>query len=89
MFPRLEWEYACLAALLAHLCGPWILPGQTEMYLGVYNGNVLHNMTLLFSRTPVPLVLLFFFRLWDSPGRPPAAYRLAGPCADAHALHPL
>jgi hypothetical protein len=36
------------------------------MYLGVYNGNVLHNMTLLFSRMPVPLVLLFFFRLWDA-----------------------
>ena len=66
MFPTLDTALALLAAILAHVCGPWILPGQTEMYLGVYNGNVLHNMTLLFSRTPVPLVLLFFFRLWDS-----------------------
>ena len=66
MFPTLDTALALLAAILAHVCGPWILPGQTEMYLGVYNGNVLHNMTLLFSRTPVPLVLLFFFRLWDA-----------------------
>ena len=66
MFPTLDTALSLLAAILAHVCGPWILPGQTEMYLGVYNGNVLHNMTLLFSRTPVPLVLLFFFRLWDA-----------------------
>ena len=66
MFPALDKSLALLASLLAHVCGPWILPGQTEMYLGVYNGNVLHNMTLLFSRMPVPLVLLFFFRLWDA-----------------------
>ena len=66
MFPALDTALALLAAILAHVCGPWIFPGQTEMYLGVYNGNVLHNMTLLFSRTPVPLVLLFFFRLWDA-----------------------
>jgi len=66
MFPTLDTALALLAAILAHVCGPWIFPGQTEMYLGVYNGNVLHNMTLLFSRTPVPLVLLFFFRLWDA-----------------------
>ncbi len=66
MFPALDRGPALLAALLAHVCGPWILPGQTQMYLGVYNGNVLHNMTLLFSRMPVPLVLLFFFRLWDA-----------------------
>ena len=66
MFPTLDTALALLAAILAHVCGPWILPGQTEMYLGVYNGNVLHNMTLLFSRPPVPLVLLFFFRLWDA-----------------------
>lgn len=66
MFPALDTALALPAAILAHVCGPWILPGQTEMYLGVYNGNVLHNMTLLFSRTPVPLVLLFFFRLWDA-----------------------
>ena len=65
MFPRLDGVYAYLAVLLAHLCGPWIFPGQTGMYLGVYNGNIYHNMTLLFSRTPIPLVLLCFFRLWD------------------------
>ena len=65
MFPRLDGVYAYLAVLLAHLCGPWILPGQTGMYLGAYNGNIYHNMTLLFSRTPIPLVLLCFFRLWD------------------------
>ena len=66
MFPKTDGRYLYLAALLSHLCGPWVFPGQTEMYLGVYNGNVLHNMTLLFSRTPVPLVFLFFFRLWES-----------------------
>ena len=42
MFPALDKSLALLASLLAHVCGPWILPGQTEMYLGVYNGNVLH-----------------------------------------------
>lgn len=66
MFPALERGPALLASLLAHVCGPWILPGQPEMYLGVFNGNILHNMTLLFSRMPVPLALLFFFRLWDA-----------------------
>ena len=66
MFPTLDSGFALLASLLAHICGPWIVPGQVQMYLGVYNGNVLHNMTLLFSRMPVPLVLLFFFRLWDA-----------------------
>ena len=66
MFPTLDSGIALLASVLAHICGPWIVPGQVQMYLGVYNGNVLHNMTLLFSRMPVPLVLLFFFRLWDA-----------------------
>ena len=66
MFPKTDGPFLYLSALLAHLCGPWVFPGQTEMYLGVYNGNVYHNMTLLFSRTPVPLVFLFFFRLWES-----------------------
>lgn len=66
LFPTLDKALALAACLLAHLCGPWILPGQTQMYLGVYNGNILHNMTLLFSRMPVPLVLLFFFRLWNA-----------------------
>ena len=71
LFARLEGEYALLAALLAHLCGPWILPGQTGLYLGVYNGNLYHNMTLLFSRTPIPPALLCFFALWDGRrGRP-------------------
>ena len=66
MFPALDGRFAYLAALLAHLCGPWILPGQTGMYLGVFNGNLYHNMTLLFSRSFVPLDLLLFFRLWDA-----------------------
>ncbi len=66
LLPALDGAYALLAVLLAHLCGPWILPGQTEMYLGVYNGNVYHNMTVLFSRSFIPLDLLFFFRLWDA-----------------------
>lgn len=69
MFPKLDRAYAFLAVLLAHLCGPWIIPGyQTKMYLGVYNGNVYHNMTVLFSRTFIPLSLLFFFRCWDRRG---------------------
>jgi hypothetical protein len=68
MFPSLAGSFALLAVLLAHLCGPWILPGQTGMYLGVYNGNVLHNMTLLFSRTLIPPILWFFFCLWDARG---------------------
>lgn len=69
MFPGLEKSYSLLAVVLAHLCGPWIIPGvesQMGMYLGVYNGNVYHNMTVLFSRTFIPLCFLFFFRLWDS-----------------------
>ncbi len=71
MFPSLERVYAFLAVLLAHLCGPWIFPGQTTMYLGVFNGNIYHNMTVLFSRSFIPLDLLLFFRLWDGRrGRP-------------------
>ena len=66
MFPSLEKAYALLAVLLAHLCGPWIFPGQTAMYIGAYNGNVLHNMTVLFSRSFIPFDLLLFFRLWDA-----------------------
>ena len=65
MLPELEGSFALLAVLLAHLCGPWIFPGQTEMYLGAYNGNVYHNMTVLFSRSFIPLDLLLFYRLWD------------------------
>ena len=66
LLPALDGAFALLAVLLAHLCGPWILPGQTGMYLGVYNGNVYHNMTVLFSRSFIPLDLLFFFRLWET-----------------------
>ncbi len=64
--PRLGRGAALLAAVLAHVCGPWIVPGQTAVYLGAYNGNVLHNMTLHFSRSFVPLDLLLFCRLWDA-----------------------
>ena len=66
MFPTLERTYALLAVLLAHLCGPWILPGQTAMYMGAFNGNLYHNMTVLFSRSFIPFDLLLFFRLWDT-----------------------
>ena len=66
LLPELEGSFAFLAAVLAALCGPWIIPGyQTGMYLGVYNGNVYHNMTVLFSRTFIPLVFLCFFDCWD------------------------
>lgn len=67
MFPQLDARLSLLAVLLAHLCGPWIIPGfQTQMYLGVFNGNVYHNMTVLFSRTFIPLCFLFFFDIWDA-----------------------
>ncbi len=66
VLPDLDGPSALLAALLANVCGPWIFPGQTGMYLGVYNGNVWHNMTVLFSRTWIPPVLLCFWRLWES-----------------------
>ncbi|MCR5071410.1 MAG: hypothetical protein K6A62_05735 [Bacteroidales bacterium] len=66
MFPELERSFALRAVMLAHLCGTWIFPGQTEMYLGAYNGNVYHNMTVVFSRSLIPLNLLLFFRLWDA-----------------------
>ena len=68
MFPGLDRVFSLLAVIFAHLCGPWIIPGvesQMGMYLGVYNGNVYHNMTVLFSRTFIPLDFLFFFMLWD------------------------
>ena len=63
--PELDSSFALMAVLLAHLCGPWIVPGQTGMYLKVYNGNVYHNMTVLFSRSFIPLDLLLFARLWE------------------------
>ncbi len=68
MFPGLDRVYSLLAVILAHLCGPWLIPGvesQMGMYLGVYNGNIYHNMTVLFSRTWIPLCFYFFFPLWD------------------------
>ena len=67
IFPGMDKVYGLLAVILAHLSGPWIIPGyQPEMYLGVFNGNVYHNMTMLFSRSFVPLCFGFFFELWDS-----------------------
>ncbi len=67
MLPKLNGWYALLASELALLCGPWLIPGyQTELYLGAYNGNLYHNMTVLFSRTFIPLCFLFFFRCWDA-----------------------
>ena len=64
--PELDGAPALLAAVLANVVGPWIFPGQTGMYLSVYNGNVWHNMTVLFGRTWVPLSLIFFWRLWEA-----------------------
>lgn len=64
--PGLDAGLALLAAILANVVGPWIFPGQTGMYLGVYNGNVWHNMTVLFSRTWIPPSLIFFWRLWEA-----------------------
>ncbi len=66
IFPTLSPLFSYAAVLAAHICGPWVFPGQTQLYLGAFNGNILHNMTMLFSRTPIPLVLLFFFRLWEA-----------------------
>ena len=66
LLPELDGSFAFLAVVLAALCGPWIIPGyQTGMYRGVYIGNVYHNMTVLFSRTFIPFVFLFFFDCWD------------------------
>lgn len=66
LLPKLNGWYALLASELALLCGPWIIPGyQTGIYMGAYNGNLYHNMTVLFSRTLIPLCLLFFFNCWD------------------------
>ena len=66
LLPGQDGRALYLAAVLAHICGPWIIPGwQTEMYLNAYNGNVLHNMTVLFSRSFIPLALMWFFDCWD------------------------
>lgn len=67
LLPELKGCYALLAAELALLCGPWLIPGyQTEIYLGAHNGNLYHNMTVLFSRTLIPLCLICFFRCHDA-----------------------
>ena len=66
LLPRLSRTEAFLASALAHLCGPWIIPGvQTGIYLNAYNGNLYHNMTVLFSRTFIPLSFIGFFRCWQ------------------------
>lgn len=67
LLPSLGFLPALLASMLAHICGPWIIPGyQTGIYMGAYNGNLYHNMTVLFSRSFIPLCLIFFFRLWEN-----------------------
>ena len=66
LLPKLSPVEAFLASALAHLCGPWIIPGvQTGIYLNAYNGNLYHNMTVLFSRTFIPLSFIGFFRCWQ------------------------
>lgn len=67
VLPKLNRWYAFLAAELALLCGPWLIPGyQMDIYLGAHNGNMYHNMTVLFSRTLIPICFIFFFRLRDA-----------------------
>lgn len=66
LLPGLNRWYALLAAELALICGPWLIPGyQTAVYLGAHNGNLYHNMTVLFSRTLIPVNFIFFCRCWD------------------------
>ena len=65
LLPRLSRLEAFLAAELAVLCGPWLIPGyQMGVYLNAYNGNLYHNMTVLFSRTLIPVSFVCFFRCW-------------------------
>ena len=65
LLPRLSRLEAFLAAELAALCGPWLIPGyQMGVYLNAYNGNLYHNMTVLFSRTLIPVSFVCFFRCW-------------------------
>lgn len=65
LLPRLSRLEAFLAAELAALCGPWLIPGyQMGVYLNAYNGNLYHNMTVLFSRTLIPVSFICFFRCW-------------------------
>lgn len=66
LLPELKGSFALLAAELALLCGPWLIPGyQTEIYLGAHNGNLYHNMTVLFSRTLIPVCFVFFCKCWE------------------------
>ena len=65
LLPRFSRLEAFLAAELAALCGPWLIPGyQMGVYLNAYNGNLYHNMTVLFSRTLIPVSFVCFFRCW-------------------------
>ena len=67
VLPEINRWYAFLACELALLCGPWLIPGyQMGVYIGAHNGNLYHNMTVLFSRTFVPLCFVFFFRIRDN-----------------------
>lgn len=66
MFEDADKSLCLLSAVLANICAPWPVFGQSEIYLEALNANVLHNMTLLFSRTFIPLDFLFFFRIWKS-----------------------
>lgn len=67
LLPRLSRLEAFLAAELAALCGPWLIPGyQMGVYLNAYNGNLYHNMTMLFSRTLIPVSFVCFFRCWSA-----------------------
>ena len=67
LLPRLSRLAALLAAELAALCGPWLIPGyQMEVYLQAHNGNLYHNMTVLFSRTLIPVSFVCFFRCWTA-----------------------
>ena len=67
LLPQLSRLEALLAAELAALCGPWLIPGyQMGVYLNAYNGNLYHNMTMLFSRTLIPVSFVCFFRCWSA-----------------------
>ena len=67
LLPRLSRLEAFLAAELAALCGPWLIPGyQMGVYMNAYNGNLYHNMTVLFSRTLIPVSFVCFFRCWSA-----------------------
>lgn len=67
LLPRLSRLEALLAAELAALCGPWLIPGyQMGIYLQAHNGNLYHNMTVLFSRTLIPVSFVCFFRCWSA-----------------------